>query len=177
MARRLLRSSLFVVWVHEIRAGLVGSSCDLVRGIFLRRVNSHAICMYMRLSCFFSTCWNCFAPVCFSSPSQCVIIESRAAQEVEGGMEAVNDFVKTAPTFIAKVQVIFRFDLVFPVECGTALVMTYSDSYKGSPFFCTAISRSSDPSSHAARPSPTPVALAHGQMTLARGITAVPVGL
>lgn len=36
---------------------------------------------------------------------QCVIIESRAAQEVEGGMEAVNDFVKTAPTFIAKVQV------------------------------------------------------------------------
>eukprot|EP00903_Cladosiphon_okamuranus_P013351 g12443.t1 len=37
-------------------------------------------------------------------PGQCVIIESRAAQEVEGGMEAVNDFVKTAPTFIAKVQ-------------------------------------------------------------------------
>ena len=40
---------------------------------------------------------------------QCVIIESRAAQEVEGGMEAVNDFVKTAPTFIAKVQVSFQF--------------------------------------------------------------------
>lgn len=36
---------------------------------------------------------------------QCVIIESRAVREVEGGMEAVNDFVKTAPTFIAKVQV------------------------------------------------------------------------
>lgn len=36
---------------------------------------------------------------------QCVIIESRAVQEVEGGMEAVNGFVKTAPTFIAKVQV------------------------------------------------------------------------
>lgn len=38
--------------------------------------------------------------------SQCVIIESRAIQEVEGAMEAVNDFVKTAPTFIAKAQVI-----------------------------------------------------------------------
>ncbi|CAM9727941.1 unnamed protein product, partial [Scytosiphon promiscuus] len=37
-------------------------------------------------------------------PGQCVIIESRAMQEVEGAMEAVNDFVKTAPTFIAKVQ-------------------------------------------------------------------------
>lgn len=36
---------------------------------------------------------------------QCVIIEARVLQEVEGGMEAVNGFVKTAPTFIAKVQV------------------------------------------------------------------------
>lgn len=36
---------------------------------------------------------------------QCVIIEARAVQDVEGAMEAVNAFVKTAPTFIAKVQV------------------------------------------------------------------------
>lgn len=44
-------------------------------------------------------------PSCLNR-SQCVIIESRAIQEVEGAMETVNDFVKTAPTFIAKAQVI-----------------------------------------------------------------------
>lgn len=48
-----------------------------------------------------------------------MIIESRAVQEVEGGMEAVNGFVKTAPTFIAKVQVkqshkfVFRYVYLF----------------------------------------------------------------
>lgn len=49
-----------------------------------------------------------------SHARKCVIIESRAVQEVEGGMEAVNDFVKTAPTFIAKVQVMFVLGLPHP---------------------------------------------------------------
>lgn len=36
---------------------------------------------------------------------QCVVIEARVLHEVEAAVETVNSFVKTAPTFIAKIQV------------------------------------------------------------------------
>lgn len=51
-----------------------------------------------------------------------MIIESRAVQEVEGGMEAVNGFVKTAPTFIAKVQVNLSHEMIFCFGMGTSIV-------------------------------------------------------
>ncbi|CAM9909110.1 unnamed protein product, partial [Laminaria digitata] len=53
---------------------------------------------------------------------QCVIIESRAVQEVEGGMEAVNGFVKTAPTFIAKVQAGGGGGITQTVQCPVHLL-------------------------------------------------------
>ncbi|CAN0289293.1 unnamed protein product, partial [Ectocarpus sp. 12 AP-2014] len=55
-------------------------------------------------------------------PGQCVIIESRAIQEVEGAMETVNDFVKTAPTFIAKAQSTSGGGVTQTVQCPVHLL-------------------------------------------------------
>ncbi|CAB1114993.1 unnamed protein product [Ectocarpus sp. CCAP 1310/34] len=55
-------------------------------------------------------------------PGQCVIIESRAIQELEGAMETVNNFVKTAPTFIAKAQSTSGGGVTQTVQCPVHLL-------------------------------------------------------
>ncbi|CAN0102450.1 unnamed protein product, partial [Sphacelaria rigidula] len=55
-------------------------------------------------------------------PGQCVIVEARAVQEVEGAMDAVNCFVKTAPTFIAKTQAGGGAGITQTVQCPVHLL-------------------------------------------------------
>lgn len=93
--------------------------------------------MLLKLEGMLTTCLN---------RSQCVIVESRAVQEVEGAMETVSDFVKTAPTFIAKAQVInsrfFCFVLSLTDEhfCfGVALEDQGGCVPQGNIFRCTGI--------------------------------------
>ncbi|CAM9849154.1 unnamed protein product, partial [Choristocarpus tenellus] len=55
-------------------------------------------------------------------PGQCVIIEAKSLEEVESAMDAVNAFVKTAPTFIAKIQAGGGNGVTHTVQCPVQLL-------------------------------------------------------
>lgn len=59
-----------------------------------------------------------------------MIIVAKTMEELEGAMEAVNGFVKTAPTFIAKVQVIYYSQYILFDEELFSLVVDGRESYR-----------------------------------------------